>query len=160
MLNIEELKYIREKLTDIKLEQSDADMNVSIVDKISGILSKVEDNKQCLWSFYWDCGRQGDVEGIFKATEDEVEAAIGKEVYFGEILGKHSEVYGTLEDGEIELESDDPLVVMDAKESGYNPLEYLKYKCPVCEDAYSVDEFNVEENICNYCLEERDKKTE
>lgn len=28
-----------------------------------------------------------------------VESVIGNEVYFGEILGKHSEVYGTLEEG-------------------------------------------------------------
>ena len=51
---------------------------------------------------------------------------VGKDVYFGEILGKHSEVYGTIEEGEITLESDDPLVVKNAVESGYNPLDYLE----------------------------------
>ena len=81
---------------------------------------------ECLWRFYWDCGRQGEVEGIFKATKEEVDNAIGKDVYFGEILGKHSEVYGTIEEGEITLESDDPLVVKNAVESGYNPLDYLE----------------------------------
>lgn len=50
-----------------------------------------------LWKFSWDCGRGGNVESVFVADGDEVRNAIGKEVYFGEILGKHSEVYGTLE---------------------------------------------------------------
>ena len=81
---------------------------------------------ECLWRFYWDCGRQGEVEGVFKAKKEEVDNAIGKDVYFGEILGKHSEVYGTIEEGEITLESDDPLVVKNAVESGYNPLDYLE----------------------------------
>ncbi len=86
----------------------------------------VEGETECLWRFYWNCGRQGEIEGIFKATKEEVDNAIGKDVYFGEILGKHSEVYGTIEEGEITLESDDPLVVKNAVESGYNPLDYLE----------------------------------
>lgn len=51
-----------------------------------------------LYKFYWDCGRQGDVEGLFFADEETVNKSIGSQVYFGEILGKHSEVYGTLEE--------------------------------------------------------------
>ena len=58
-------------------------------------------SKDCLWKFHWDCGRAGDVEGLFIATEEEVENLIGSEVYFGEILGKHSEVYGTVEKGHL-----------------------------------------------------------
>lgn len=91
-----------------------------------GIKTITDSPQIYLWKFYWDCGRQGEVEGLFKATKEEVDAAIGKEVYFGEILGKHSEVYGTLEDGEIELVSDDPLTVKNAFETGYNPLDYLE----------------------------------
>jgi hypothetical protein len=65
---------------------------------------------------------------VFKATKEEVENAIGKEVDFGEILGKHSEVSGTLEYGECELISDNPLEVLNAVEIGYNPLDYLEYE--------------------------------
>ena len=86
-----------------------------------------------LYSFYWDCGRMGSVEGLFLATEKEVKAAIGKEVYFGEILGKHSEIYGTLEADEITLVSDDQEKVEWLSSlfeytciSGYNPLEYIQ----------------------------------
>lgn len=52
--------------------------------------------KEVLYKFYWYCGRMGDVEGVFKAKKSFVESVIGNNVYFGEILGKHSDVYGTL----------------------------------------------------------------
>lgn len=83
-----------------------------------------------IYKFHWDCGRQGDVEGCFVADDREVKSAIGKEVYFGEILGKHSEIYGTLEKDEIELTTTDSQVVSLFEQfklaSGYNPLEYLQ----------------------------------
>lgn len=83
-----------------------------------------------IYKFHWDCGRQGSVEGSFVATDEEVKNAIGKEVYFGEILGKHSEIYGTLEESEIELTTTDPQVVALFEQfelaNGYNPLEYLR----------------------------------
>jgi hypothetical protein len=42
--------------------------------------------------------------------------AFGKEVYFGEILGKHSEVSGTLEEGEIKkLDLDSEVEFLDSK---------------------------------------------
>lgn len=84
-----------------------------------------------LWKFGWDCGRQGYVEGLFVATESEVNNIIGKEVYFGEILGKHSEIYGTIENGEIEkVDLDSETVekvslLLGDTWSGRNPLEYI-----------------------------------
>jgi hypothetical protein len=85
-----------------------------------------------LWKFYWDCGRSGEVEGLFVATEDEVNAVIGQGVYFGEILGKHSEVRGTIDEGEItKVNLDTETVekvskILGSTWSGYNPLEYLE----------------------------------
>ena len=84
-----------------------------------------------LYSFYWDCGRSGEVNGLFIAEPNAVENAIGKEVYFGEILGKHSDVYGTIEKVDIELISDDQekvnwlLDLLGKNVSGYNPLNYI-----------------------------------
>ncbi len=84
-----------------------------------------------LYKFEWDCGRQGTVTGIFVAKKEEIEEVIGKGVYFGEILGKHSEVYGTLEASEFKILSDDQDYIKKTKEifgktiHGYNPLDYL-----------------------------------
>ena len=85
-----------------------------------------------LYEFYWDCGRQGVVRGRFLATKEVLDKMIGKEVYFGEILGKHSDIYGTLEECDITLITDNQEFLQKAKElkvnleSGYNPLDYIE----------------------------------
>jgi hypothetical protein len=83
--------------------------------------------------FYWDCGRMGDVDGLFVTTKEALEAAYGKEVYFGEILGKHSEIYGTLDEGDITILTEDQdfiakfIEIMGTGDiSGYNPLSYFQ----------------------------------
>ena len=98
-------------------------------------MSKKKTGTQKLYRFHWDCGRQGDVYGIFAAEPAEVAAAIGREVYFGEILGKHSEIEGTLDAREIEILTDDAAFIAKAAEyglipSGHNPLEHLR--CTEC----------------------------
>ena len=82
--------------------------------------------------FYWDCGRMGEVDGLFVTTKQALEAAYGKEVYFGEILGKHSDVSGTFNDGDITILTEDQdfiakfiEIMGDGDISGYNPLDYL-----------------------------------
>lgn len=86
-----------------------------------------------IFKFYWDCGRQGEVEGTFIASQEDVDKVIGKNVYFGEILGKHSEVYGVIGAEDIREVSNDPKAVELLREifgedtiSGYNPLEYVE----------------------------------
>ena len=85
-----------------------------------------------LYSFFWDCGRMGDVEGLFIAPEEEVEKAIGSQVYFGEILGKHSDISGTLSSVDLKVISDEQdridwlLGIIGPNVSGYNPLEYVR----------------------------------
>lgn len=83
-----------------------------------------------LYRFHWDCGRMGDVTGIFVADEAKVVEAIGKCVYFGEILGKHSEVQGTLTSDDLTVLTGDADFIAKAKAyglvpSGYNPLAYM-----------------------------------
>lgn len=87
-----------------------------------------------LYSFHWDVGRMGDLYGLFLATQEEVQSAIGSNLNFGEVLGKHSEVDGILEEHEIKLITDDKEFVekiynlfhKNKTLSGYNPLEYVK----------------------------------
>lgn len=84
-----------------------------------------------LYEFEWDCGRQGCISGRFLCTSEELEKIIGKEIYFGEILGKHSEVFGTIEHDEVTLVTDNQVFINLAKElgvsleTGYNPFDYL-----------------------------------
>lgn len=77
-----------------------------------------------------DCGRSGNLEGVFVAKKEHVKILIesGIQVYFGEVLGKHSEVFGAIEEKEITLLSDLEEVVRIVEEyelsTGYNPFGY------------------------------------
>lgn len=122
MFNINELEFLKNVLIESETQDK---MILSLIDKIDNVVKTLSECKQCLWSFYYDC-RYGEICGLFKATEEEVKELIGKEVYFGEVLGKHSEVYGSIEPSDIMLVSDEPLEVLLSFESGYNPLEYIK----------------------------------
>lgn len=87
-------------------------------------------NEKVVYRFTWDCGRQGIVRGIFAASPEQVQAAIGQRIYFGEILGKHSEIYGELDEEDLEVLTDDTDFIRQATEfglipNGYNPLNYL-----------------------------------
>lgn len=103
-----------------------------------------------LWKFHWNCGRSGSLDGLFVATEQEVEDMIGCEAYFGEVLGKHSEVYGQIEQNDIrklDVSSDsveEVSKVLGNTWSGFNPMNYVKRYCEICEENYTVDEADVE----------------
>lgn len=84
-----------------------------------------------IYRFYWDCGRQGDLQGVFAATPEQIEKLIGQHVNFGEVLGKHSEVHGTIDEDDIELATSDQDFVKRAIEyglvpNGHNPLDYFE----------------------------------
>lgn len=103
-----------------------------------------------LYKFYWDCGRMGFLDGIFVAEEEEVNNLIGKTIYFGEVLGKHSDIFGTLSYKDLiaitenQKFIDNMLEAFDVRErfeedgvatiSGYNPFDYYD------PDAFDDDE--------------------
>ena len=84
-----------------------------------------------IYKFYVDCGRMGDLSGVFVADSEIVEKAIakGKSVYFHDVLGKHSEIEVDLSESNITLASDDPSVVAIVSEldlcNGINPFDYF-----------------------------------
>ena len=85
---------------------------------------------QKLWKFYWDCGRMGYLDGLFIASQEDVNEAVGHNIYFGEVLGKHSDISGTLEKydlEEVDIGSEAVAKILLAfgsnTLSGYNPLE-------------------------------------
>lgn len=88
-----------------------------------------------LYLFNWDCGRDGDIDGLFAAEEKEVEETIGQEIYFGEILGKHSNIFGILKREDVEFISSDQELINKLDDlfgggsySGYNPLYFTRGK--------------------------------
>lgn len=91
---------------------------------------KEEENKMALYKFHWDCCRQGDLGGTFEAEPESISNLIGKEVCFGEVLGKHSDVSVVMEKDDIELLTDDEDFIDKAHlygliPNGFNPFHYL-----------------------------------
>ena len=86
-----------------------------------------------LYSFHWDCGRMGELDGLFIAHQEDVEKLIGEEIYFGEVLGKHSEIFGILEEKHLTIKTDDQAFIIKLREiigkdtiSGFNPFDYYE----------------------------------
>ena len=102
--------------------------------------------KKAIYKFYKEYPRMGRLEGIFVASQKEVKLLIDsqKEVYFGEVLGKHSEIYGAMTENEITMVSDDPKVVKLFEDhhlsSGYCPIYYLG------DDFYGDDDYEGEDD--------------
>lgn len=85
-----------------------------------------------LYKFHWDCGRMGDLEGLIFATPEEIKSILGKHVYFGEVLGKHSEICGDVEEKDftkINIDSETVLKLYNAVDnrtlSGYSPFDFV-----------------------------------
>lgn len=80
-----------------------------------------------LYKFYWDCGRMGDLQGLFFADSVDVAEAMGHEIYFGEVLGKHSEIYDDLKEADVTLLTSDPAIIKILSgfgiETGFDPIE-------------------------------------
>ena len=85
-----------------------------------------------LYAYSLDCGRSGTLVGLFVANRDEVERARVSDIYFGEVLGKHSEVSQEPNEGEYTLISEELAVVHRFEENhgsflGVNPVSSLQY---------------------------------
>ena len=107
-----------------------------------------------LYKFDLNCGRAGSLRGLFVADEEtEIKPAIGLEICFGEVLGKHSEVIFDLEEGHLTALTDDAdfIAKFEAYEcaSGYNPLAYIT--CPECDDTLEAPYVECE---CSWVKEE------
>lgn len=109
------------------------------------------ENTKGIYKLNFDCGRQGKLTGIFVAEKEHVRVLIEEqiEVYFGEALGKHSEIWGPMSDGELVLVSDNTeavKVVEDLKLStGYNPFHYGSVN--FSREGIDTDDLTVQEII-------------
>lgn len=72
----------------------------------------------------------GDLNGVFVAKKEDVKNLIESkiEIYFGEVLGKHSEIYGAIEESDLTMTSDNPETVSmfeaNKLSSGFDPFCY------------------------------------
>lgn len=128
----------------------------------------MKDNEY-LWRFTFDYGRMGSLFGLFIATEEDIAQAIGKQVDFGEVLGKHSQVDGELEQGDFNKLDVTVEAVQEVSKhlgktwSGYNPLEYIQVftTCEQCQETMNEDDWYVTyrdeflKDMCIECYEEK-----
>lgn len=83
-----------------------------------------------IYKMHIDCGRMGSLESVFIADEAATNWLIssGIQVYFGEVLGKHSEVYTAITERDLKLVTTEENVVKlfekHGLESGFNPFNY------------------------------------
>jgi hypothetical protein len=89
--------------------------------------------KLYLVSFFHEFGRSGELDGLFVTTQEKLMASIGKLAYFGEVLGKHSEVELRTKEEDYEIKSEDQDFIAKLVEllgtdiSGFNPLDYVDH---------------------------------
>jgi len=91
-----------------------------------------------LYKFYWDCGSNGDLEGVFVEDEEMISKIIGFKVYFSGVLGKHSEICDELKEEDFTVLTDNQTFIAQAIEyglvpTGTNPMDYI--------DKYDLEEY-------------------
>lgn len=118
-----------------------------------------------LWKFSEDYGRCGNAEGLFIATEEEIDKFIDrKNISFGEVLGKHSEVDVYFEKGKnlecLNVSISTVLELLNALNrrsiSGLYPFQYInqQVKCDICDkegDFYNEWMFDADTIECPDC---------
>ena len=91
-----------------------------------------------LVEFYWDCGRSGELTGLFVTTKEKLENLYGQDAYFGEVLGKHSEISGTVTEDDFTIKTDNQEFISLFEEligeQGFNPFDYVEESEPEEED--------------------------
>ena len=104
-----------------------------------------------IYEFYEDFGRMGDLSSIFVVDSETVEKVMDKEIYFGEVLGKHSEIYTVLCDDNLSVRTDDQQFIAEFERifgenfsTGHSPLDYCY--CDQCGDL--LIECECEEEDC------------
>lgn len=102
---------------------------------------------KAIYKLNLDCGRDGSLYGIFVADKEYVDVLVNNdiEVYFGEILGKHSDISLTIDETDIELVTDDEKVIDMFEEyelsTGINPFDY-----PASDFDYNLGDIINDEN--------------
>lgn len=106
------------------------------------MLKNPGDHNRKLWKINIET-RDGNLSGMFYAIQRNIKKLIGKEINFGEVLGKYSEIKVELEERHIEVVTEDPKFLEEVQkkginlEIGYNPFEY--FVCSRCGKKLDLD---------------------
>lgn len=102
-----------------------------------------------------DFGRMGELESIFISDDSSIKKLIGRKCYFGECLGKHSEITVTIKEEYLTLLTQDETVVDIVRKyglsTGLDPFDYIRCVC----GEYLYD---VEEELCEYCKKDLEEE--
>lgn len=83
-----------------------------------------------LYKMHIDCGRMGDLYATFVSTPEQIESLIGTEVYFGEVLGKHSDISIEIKPNHFKVVTQEQEFVNKfmeyGLESGHIPFYYIE----------------------------------
>jgi hypothetical protein len=94
-------------------------------------VKKPRNFKKAIYRFSVDCGRNGELMGIFVAEQRAIKKLIGQNIWFQDCLGKHSEinVEFTLENNYVQMVTDDVTAIAMFEKyemaTGYNPLNFI-----------------------------------
>lgn len=112
---------------------------------------------KAVFKLNFNCGRMGTLEGVFISTTEKVKTLIDSQiqVYFGEVLGKHSEIYGPISSEEITMITSDSNVVKVMEEhyltSGHNPFN--KGAVDFEHDEIDNDEDHTVDELCQMIID-------
>jgi hypothetical protein len=125
---------------------------------LAGIMDRDLD-VEGLYQWSASFGRMGDLSGIVITTPKELKIRAGADVYFGEVLGKHSNVWYEFDPSDFRLITNKPHEMDALKQlpnllSGYDPIEALGLRCPLCKkwDRYWED---WQLGMCDDCISAR-----
>ena len=87
-----------------------------------------------LYKFEFDCGRMGSLDGIFIADDKKIKQLTknNPSIYFGEVLGKNSEIFGDFSEMNVEkIKMDSRTVkkvcsILGKSWGGYNLMDYVE----------------------------------
>ena len=88
-----------------------------------------------LYKFHFDCGRQGELTGLFIDEPERLKKLVESKVdiEFGEALGKHSYILGPLDETDYTFITDDPKVIAIVEEfdlqTGVDPVQAYLDAC-------------------------------
>lgn len=101
-----------------------------------------------IYRFHENCGRNGSLNGLFTATDELIEWAMGKTVMFDEALGKHTEIEVTLSEENLSIIEATPeqleWFIKNISTFGHNPMELLEEQ----------EEYHDENCECEDCMKQ------